>query len=383
LSDAIQLALTHNPDARGTAADVRGAHGALVQSRAFENPGLFVSSLGTQVNPLDWPRPNQIGLSWTLPIGGKRSAGIASAQAGLKAAEASRSRALQQLELDVAQAYVGVLLDTSLLEFARQDEADFQKTLALDELRYKDGQIAYGELLKLRLQALSIADAVRDAESALVQARADLVQRIGVKTLPVDVDLAGTLAPVAAEQSSAEALVKEALQNRPDIKGALAQTASAKEALTQQRRQPIPDLGLLADYNHGAGEPDSFDLQLSVSIPLLDQNSGNVEQAAAAYTKAQLAHESLELQIRSDAQKAVEELRVAQAQLTAYAKGVQAARESLDISRHAFQAGSGSLLDFLDAETRYREVEVSYRNAIARQAIAAYSLRFIAGRSLP
>lgn len=382
LPQAIQVALQHNTDARSAQADVQSAHGALEQSTAFENPGLFVSALGTQVNPATWPTPNQLGLTWTLPIGGKRGAGIASAKAGLSAAQATQTSVIQQLELNVAQAFVTVLLNQSLLAFSRQDQADFQETLALDEVRYKDGQIAYGDLLKLKLQALAIDDAVRSAASAEVQARADLAVLLGAD--PSDVlTLEGALAPVQPLELSPNQLVAKALEQRPDVKAADAQTQSAKEALTQQRRQPIPDLGILADYNHASGDPDSFDLQLSVSLPLLDRNGGNVEQAAAAVTKAELAREAIELSVRSDAVKALDELHASQAQLAAYEEGVKVGRESLEISRHAFHAGQGSLLDFLDAETSYRQVEVAYRNAIAREAVAAYNLRFIAGQSLP
>lgn len=383
LPQAIELALQHNTDARSADADVTSAHGAWVQSSALPNPNLFVSSLATQVNPATWPQPNQFGFTWTIPIGGKRGAGIAAAKAGLSAAQATKSSVVQQLELNVAQAFVTLQLNQSLLDFARQDQAAFRQTLALDEIRYKDGQIAYGELLKLRLQALTTDDAVRSAETAEVQARADLAQLLGLRQGDTDLAPSGELAPVPGMELTPEQLVSKALEQRPDVKAADAQTESAKQSVTQQRRQPIPDLGILADYNHASGTPDSFDVGLSVTIPLFDRNGGNVEQARAAFSKAQIAREALELQIRNAAVKALEELRQSQAQLTAYEAGVKTGRESLEIARHAFHAGSGSLLDFLDAETSNRQVEVAYRNAIAREAIAAYTLRFIAGQSLP
>jgi cobalt-zinc-cadmium efflux system outer membrane protein len=289
---------------------------------------------------------------------------------------------VQQIEFDVAQGYVNVLLDKALLDFAHQDRESFEHTLSLNELRYKDGQIAYGELLKLRLQALAIGDEVRQAQTALVQARADLVQLLGLLRDPQTLTVAGELGPVAGPSPTLEQLLADAHRDRPDLEAAAATSESAKEALTVQRRQPIPDLGLEADYNHARGVPDSFDLALTVSVPVLDQNRGNVEQAESAYSRARLANEALELQIRAAAAKAIEELRASQEQLAAYQTGAAQARESLEITRHAYEQGSGSLLDFLDAETSYRQVEVSLRNATARQAVAAYNLRFIAGKGV-
>jgi outer membrane protein TolC len=74
LDQAIQLALAHNTDSRSADEDVTSADGALVQSRLFSNPSLFVSSLGRGVSPFMGPAPTQYGVTWTIPIGGKRAA---------------------------------------------------------------------------------------------------------------------------------------------------------------------------------------------------------------------------------------------------------------------------------------------------------------------
>src|SRR5579872_3725717 len=50
LDQAIQLALAHNTDSRSADEDVTSADGALVQSRLFSNPSLFVSSLARGVS---------------------------------------------------------------------------------------------------------------------------------------------------------------------------------------------------------------------------------------------------------------------------------------------------------------------------------------------
>ena len=382
LPEAIEIALGHNPDLRSSQQDVRSAHGAWVQSSALPNPNLFVSSLGTQVNPLHWPRPNQLGVTWTIPIGGKRGAGIASAEAGLKAAQATEAAQVRQTALGVTTAFVNLLLARSQLDFAKQDQAAFNKTVELSELQYKDGKIAYGDLLKLRIEALSTDDAVRQSQENLVSAHADLEQLLGLQAVAPDFVAQGSLEGTQAPALTVESAIAQALAHRPDYQALKASEESAKSALVQQKRQPIPDLGVLADYNHQPGDPDSFDLQLSVAVPIFDFNRGNVEQADATYEKARLAEESLKTQIRDSAIKAVAEWNTARAQVEAYGTGLKAAKESLDISRHAFNLGSGSLLDFLQAETAYRQVETSYRAALARAALAAYSLRFIAGLDL-
>ena len=121
-----------------------------------------------------------------------------------------------------------------------------------------------------------------------------------------------------------------------------------------------------------------------MTVPLFDRNRGNIEQAGAAVEKARIAQEALRNQLRDSAAKAVAEWRSSSAQVTAYSHGVrESAKESLDIRRRAYELGAGSLLDFLDAETSYRQVESAYRSALARNALAAYTLSFISGEEIP
>lgn len=385
LAQLVTLALEHNTDVRSSRQDVTSAHGALVQASAFANPGLSVGALGTQVHPLDTPVPNNFGISWTVPVGGKRGAGIAAADSAFAAARSTDADVRRQLELNAATAFVDVLLADALLSFAKDDQRAFRKTLELNELRYRDGKIPWGDVLKLRIQALSQDDTVRQAEQTLVAARADLAQLAGENVLAPDFSLQGALEPLPQPpEMTPESLLDEALRTRPDYRAAAAQIESQKSLLRQARRVPIPDLAVGFGYNHASGLPDSFDLTLSVAVPLFDRNGGNVEAAAAALEKARIAQEALRNQIRDAAVKAVAEWRSSSAQVSAYRQGLrESARESLEIQRLAYEKGAGSLLDFLDAETRYRQVESAFRSALARNAIAAYSLLSVAGKDIP
>jgi outer membrane protein, heavy metal efflux system len=385
LRQAIALALERNTDVRSSQTDVDAAHGVLVQARALQNPTLTVGASSIQVSPLDGPVPNQFGVSWTVPVGGKRAAGISAASAGLSAAKATRAATEQQLKLNAATAFVNVLLAEGLLSFARSDQQSFGKTLELNEVRYRDGKIAYGDVLKLRIQALTQDDAVRQAEENLVNARADLAQVAGEDALAPGFVVQGSLEPPPQRPDrTPESVLSLALQKRPDYAAAKEQVESATSALTQARRQPIPDLGVGFNYNHASGFPDSYDLALSVAVPLFDQNRGNIEEARAALEKARIAQEAVRNQLRQAAEKAVAEWRSSSAQVAAYVHGLrESARQSLEIRRRAYEVGGGSLLDFLDAETSYRQVESAYRSALARNALAAYTVSFVAGEDIP
>ena len=386
LDQAIQLALAHNPDSRSADEDVTSAGGALVQSRLLPNPSLFVSSLGRNLSPPDGPIPTQIGLTWTIPIGGKRGAGIEAAQATVDAARATRVAARRQVALTVEKAFVAVLLDQAQLEFAAQDQDGIRQSLELNELRYRDGKIAFGDVLKLQIQVRAVEDTVRQDELQLANDRAELARLTGDGSLAADYVVAGTL--IAPSAPLAEPLVDEvlakALKDRTDYQALLAQERSLSALARQARRQPIPDLGVLIDYDNAPGEPSQYDITLSVAIPIFDQNQGNVTQAEAAFRKARIAAEGLRAQIRQDVQQAVNGWKTSHARLAVYDDHLlSAARQSLDITRHAYEQGRGTLLDYLDAESSYRQIASAYRAVLANAMTAAATLRFVAGEDLP
>jgi len=250
IDDAVALALAHNPDSESADQDVDAAEGGVTQSRAFSNPSLFVGILGTTLSPLGAPIPNQFGITWTVPIGGKRGAGIAAARADLAGAEATRTTARRQLAFDVRTAFVAVLLDAAELDFAKQDQAGLKEAQDLDEVRYKDGKIAYGDVLKLRIQARGADDTVRQDELTLANDRAELQRLVGDGVLADDFEVSGTLAPpTVTETLTATELYQRALASRSDYRASQAGEDSATAALTASRRQPIPDLDVLLDYN--------------------------------------------------------------------------------------------------------------------------------------
>jgi outer membrane protein, heavy metal efflux system len=386
LADAIALSAQHNPDFRSTGYDVRAAQGAVVQASVLPNPSILLAANGRGTSPLVGPTPNQFGVNFTVPIGGKISAATQAAEAALDAAKSTREAARRTLLLNVQTAFVAVQLDQLLLSFARDDQAGFHKELDINELRYKDGKISFGELLKLRIQAVSTDDEVREAIENLENARADLRRVIGEDVLADDFQVSGELTvPRPPKPGAIDELLAKALEKRPDYQALLQQEKSAESSLKLARRTPIPDLGFLVDYNRTVdGAPASYDLVLTVPIPLFDRNTGNIIQAEAAYEKSKLAEASLRTQLRSDLWKGMQEWQAASSLLAVYQGGVvDEAKESLEITKHAYELGTGTLLDFLDAEASYRQIESAYRAAFARTVNAANNIQFTTGEVQP
>ncbi len=383
LHRAIALALAQNPDFQASHYDVQSARGALTQASVLmPNPSIFVGSLGRNFSPLDGPVPNQVGVNLSIPIGGQRAAGRDAARAALDSAHDSRESARQQLVLAVQQAFVAVLLAEAERDFVTQQRDRFRDSLQINELRYRDGKIAYGEVLKLRLQALAEDDQVRQANQALSDARTDLRQLVGNGALPYDYQVAGhLLAPDTSRAPDLRDVIHRALDHRPDYQAQLAARTSAEANGRLARRTPIPNIDVTFDYNIVPQDPGNYDALIGLDLPIFDHNQGAIVQADAATAQAGLAIESLRLAIRSDAVKAVREWNTARVHFASFEQRMRLAQQSLDISRRAYESGRGTLLDYLDAESSFLDVEVADREALARMMLADYQLRFLTGEA--
>jgi cobalt-zinc-cadmium efflux system outer membrane protein len=344
-----------------------------------------VSSMGREKSARDVALPNLVGFTWTNPRGGKRPAAIAGAMADADGARATRTATRRQLAFDVQSAFIATLRDAAALDFAKQDRAGIEEARQLEEIRYQDGKIAYNDVLKLRLQVGAADDTVAQAELTLEGDRAELARLVGADRLAPDFTLVGQLAtPTDVPDLTAEQLLEHALSRRGDYHAMLAGERSASSSLTAARRTPIPDIAVLLDYDQVPDSAGQFDLQLSVSIPLFDRNHGAIRQASASARKAHLASESLRAQIAADAQTAVSAWKASRARLDVYDQEMSAdAKESLEISRHAYEQGRGSLLDYLDAEASYRAVETAYLAAVGDAMVAAARLSFVVGEDAP
>lgn len=385
LPDAVRLALAQNPDSRSAEQDVAAAEGALSQAHELPNPSIFVYALGTAIDPAAAPIPNQFGFTWTLPFLTKRAAGIDVARSNEDAAVAARAATRRQLAFAVETAFIAVLRDQSILAFARDDATAFRQVLSINEVRYTDGKIAYGDVLKLRIQALQVDDTVRQATQQLAADRIELARLVGGGVLAPDFRALGTLqAPTALPDVTAEEVVEKALRLRPETRQYQAEIDSSNHARSLARQQIIPDIGILADYNRIPDTAGTYDLELILQVPLFNLNGGAIAQADAAYQKSNLAWLGMRDQITAQTRRAVSDWRISRQRLAAYTEDlVHMSEESLDISRHSYELGRGTLLDFLDAESRNRDVQRAYRSAQADAMLAAATLAYVSGEPLP
>jgi outer membrane protein, heavy metal efflux system len=391
LDQAIAMALQHNHA-------LLAARSTIDQSRADEvtaglrpNPTLLgdaqflpVFSPGNFTKDyIDNGAQFDLGLAYLLERGDKRQRRLQAARDQTAVTSSQVADAERTLTFEVASQFVAALLAQSNVDFAQQDLASFQQTVDVSQASFDAGALSQGDLLKIKLQLLQFQMDVSSARLAQVQALASLRQLLGYESVPAAYTVSGDLVrqPVTASQSD---LVALALQQRPDLQAARRAVTAAGSAHTLAQANGKRDLGLQFTYSHVAAL-NTGALFANIDVPLFDRNQGEIARTQSVIAQSQELSSEQASVVSTEVANAYEALRTSDQVVQLYDAGyLQQAADSRDISQYAYQRGSGTLLDFLDAQRTYRTTQLAYRQALADDMVALESLREAVGtRNLP
>ena len=391
LQRAIQLALGHNHA-------LLAARTLVTQSKANEVTASLRPNPVFTWNGLFWPffTPSQLNgdyinnatefdalFSYTFERGRKRGWRMQNARDNTAVVQSQVRDSERALTFNVAQQFISILLAESSLSFAQQDLASFQQTLEVSEEQYKKGAISEGDFLKIKLQMLQFQQDVASAQLARQQALDSLRDLVGYESVPRDYDVTGdlTFTPV---QGNVEDFQAKALNLRPDLRAANQSVVAAKSGYMLAKANGKRDLTLTSGYSHVAAANDAS-FSVNMEIPLFDRNQGEIARTHAAITQSEEAKDATQQAVMTDVATAFEAVKTGERVVQLYQSGyLKESKESLDISRYAYQRGAASLLDFLDAERSYRSTQLTYRETLATYMLAVEQLNEAAGtRQMP
>ena len=131
--------------------------------------------------------------------------------------------------------------------------------------------------------------------------------------------------------SVCEDAIKQALDQRADLKAAEVQVTAAERALAAARAERLPSGSVSADYG-GIGSPSqlrpTYTVSATLSVPIWNggRTAGDIEQAQAALAQRRAELEDARSQVESD-------VRTAYLDVVAAANQVEVAQQNLDVNR--------------------------------------------------
>jgi cobalt-zinc-cadmium efflux system outer membrane protein len=277
-----------NPDLDVARADLAAVQAGKVTAAGRQNPAVALSGAKNTSTPAGTISPWILDFNLDIPLttAGKRAHRIAVARGLADAA---------QYDLASAAWRVRSRVRAALLELATASQAETllaeEETIEAENAKLLEAQLAAGEVSSLeatqaRLALAAVQLAKRDAVTRRLAARAALADAIGVsagalEAVPLDLDdVMG--ASVAIPSVAAR---REAMLNRADVLGALAEYAAAQAALQLEIARQYPDIHLGPGYEFDQGDNKWF-LALSLPLPLVNRNQGPIAEAEAGRAAA-------------------------------------------------------------------------------------------------
>lgn len=322
---------------------------------------------------------------------GKRAAQMASASAMVKVSEAEFANLVRIRITEGALAYYDVMEAKALLDLANQNLAILAKVEVALTKAVEAGGRPKVEINRIRLDILQNRQTVRDVETALVAAKARLRALIGRSDRDLDFDIAGTLdALLTTNTLGAAEAFDLAVDNRPDVKAIRARMiqTEANVIVEDRKKYPelIPMLGWTRQYQVAAmGQPDagSWNASLTTQLPFFNRNQGNRAKASSYAVQAKIDYEATLVALRAEIETTAQELKAARNNAEAVAgEQLRLANEVLQSITDAYEAGTRTLVEMLDAQRNFRDTNKSYISMRASYWRALYRYYSATGKQI-
>lgn len=312
----------------------------------------------------------------------KRELRLDSAQQATGIAASNQDDLERNLLFGLRDAFVRTLQAKAIADLAKENLAYYDKIIAVNQDRYKAGDISQIDLNRVELQRVQFQTDVVNAQVNLRTAKIALLSILNDKT-PVDqFDTSGSF-DFSDQVTPLDELHKIAADARPDLQAALKSVEKARtdHQLANANGSTDPTFGV----DFGRNPPLDHYAGVSVTIPLriFDRNQGEKARTALDIDRNQKIQNATEIGIYRDVDSSYAALQSTLALIHPYRdKYLNQASQVRESVSFAYNHGAASLLDFLDAQKNYRDIQLNYLNLIGSYLSSANQLNFAVGREV-
>ena len=387
LEQLIATALASHPSAQGQRALVQSAEAGVDTARwqFYPTPSVSVESANASAADRLYQGDNHVSIArlqqplWT---GGRLTAGMDKATAGLIVSQASLEEVRLQLGLRVVQAY-GDWLSAYLKTLANEKSlATHTRLREQVKRRVSEGASAESDLTLAVTRLESISADVTAARAQAEVALARLGQLLGS---PVDgaVLAQAVAAPrdlANAGRTGVQALLEAALGINPTVAKAQAQARVQEAVIGERRADLLPEVYArierqYGNYNFPNGAPQNrlfigLTSRFGAGLSSLSNIEAARTQHAAALTEIEAQSRTVSEQVLSDYALAVS----AVSRLTSIQASLKAAADVSTSYDRQFLAGRKSWLDVMNAARELAQTETQLADLQATQVVVTWRL---------
>ncbi|MEZ5351329.1 MAG: TolC family protein [Bryobacteraceae bacterium] len=392
LDQATHEAIANNLDLAAERLNISVAEASEITARLRPNPVLTVAGqtlnlLGAAYNPNTPLGPNQLNLHTDFPFerGHKREERIALAREEKTLAELGVREIMRQVVFGVQTAFVDVQEARERLNLAMENLRSLEGVVAVNEARFRSGDLAQVELERSRVAALQYRTAVQQAQLQVDQAKTRLQLLIGRKQTTPGFEVQSEIRRDEVATTESE-IAKLALARRPDLLLSQRTQARSQADLRLQLANGVTDYTIGAEYTRQSAwgvSGSSVGVYFSVPLRVYNRNQGEIARAQREIALAKARSEATVVSIQSEVQRAWRQYTVSKELLASVERGMLAKAKSVrDTTEYSYRRGEASLVEFLDAQRAFNDVMQTFHEAQVNYARSLYLMDAVSGASV-
>jgi len=396
LAQCIEIALQQHPELKAASATVDAGHArtweaistALPQINADYSASRRHSSVSSRTSGPGGPT-GQISnraqtfdfystgftLSQILFDFGQSLNAIRAAQASERSLEANASTTRESVLFDVKQSYFILLTAKRLLGVADENVLQDQKHVDLAQGRLDVGVATRFDVTQAQVQ-------LANAELAQVTARNNVA--VAVETLrnslgldgPLDFDIVDTL-DIHDVRLNEDKALGLAYEHRPELLSQRFQEQATNEQIAALEKNYLPNISGDASYiwsNSDYPLQPSWNIGATVNLSIFNGGltTAQIVEARANLSNLKYQEQSLRQQIALQVRQAVLNLALAHESIRVSEKGLQQARENVELAEGRYKTGVGNIIELTDAQAALTTAEganvqslSNYKTAVA------------------
>jgi len=383
----------NNPTLRADQSNVEEMRAQEITANLRPNPQIGLTVDGTQIAPNNGVWEPLAGtflvpsISYLHERDHKRELRQKSAQEGTQIAASQHEDLERTLLFTLRSAFVQVLQAKAIVDLSKQELDYYDRIIDISHERWVKGDLAEIDFERIDLQRVQYESDLQTAEVNLRTAKIQLLQFLDERT-PIDqFDVQGTF-DFNDQLQSLDTYHQMALDNRPDLRAALesVQQANTNHKLAIANGSTDPTFGGWYTYNASTNNTyGNQTLGLSVQVPLriFDRNQGEKLRTQIDIAKNQEEADATRAQMFNDVDSAYTQVNSSLILLRPYHdKYLAEAQKVRETVTYAWQHGGASLMDFLNAQSDYRNVQMAYLQLVGAWMTAAAQLNQAVGHEV-
>lgn len=340
----------------------------LKSARVFPDPEISLAYVNNEDTRLQMGQAFESEITYPVSLGNRRKAGISLAKSKHELSQMLLGLYFQNLRADAALAYYACLRDQKKYRIHLSIYEQLKKLASADSIRLNAGDATGLDAMQSSLEARAYQAEVMQSLAEMQNSGMDLMKLQGKKFLN-SLDMADGDFPDAIYHFSIDDLMEKAFGNRGELLIAIKSREISEKNLDMLKANRAFEFNIEAGYSYNsivlneiAPAPafNAITAGLSFPIKFSGMNRGEIRAAEAEIRQGQELRNETELQIYTEMMQAYNNFITQTRKAEQFNKGLaETAGRILQGRIYAYQRGETGLVDVLNAQKTYMDLQLS------------------------